>query len=347
MPETDIKLHKALLYEKKPDGSAKCGVCMRRCTIPEGGVGICKTRVNRGGDLYSTIYGIISSIGIDPIEKKPVYHYLPGTLSFSMGTFGCNFRCKFCQNWEIAYADGTDDSTIDYVEISPERAVELTIEKKCRSMSWTYNEPSIWLEYTLDCAKLARAKDIRTVYVTNGYMTPEALDLIGPYLNVFRVDIKSFSNEFYQKLIKVPDMSPVLTNTKTAKDKWNMHVEVVTNVIPGWNDNEQNLSSTARWIYENLGELTPWHITRFFPHADMVDVPPTPPTTLEKARQIGYDVGLKHVFIGNIDMFDNDTHCPKCGKSVIRRIGYFANASGVKQDGECIYCGSYTGVVNS
>lgn len=343
----NIDLHPALLYDRRPDGYAKCAICLRRCLIKDGGAGICTTRVNRGGDIYSTVYGMISSMAVDPIEKKPVYHYLPGSSCFSMGTYGCNFRCSFCQNWEIAYADGTDVLAGSDARVSPEHAVGLAKDKGCRSMAWTYNEPSIWLEYTIDCAKLARQQGIRTVYVTNGYMTPEALDLIGPHLDVFRVDIKSFSDEFYQKLIKVPGIQGILDNTKAAKEKWNMHVETVTNIIPGWNDSEENLASIAGWIAQNLGELTPWHVTRFFPHAKMADVPPTPLETLELAKQIGMESGLKFVYTGNVASGDHNTHCPCCQKTVIERTGYLVDTSGVTNDGNCGYCGTCLGIVNS
>jgi pyruvate formate lyase activating enzyme len=289
---------------------------------------------------------VVSSIGIDPIEKKPVYHYLPGSLCFSMGSFGCNFRCNFCQNWNIAYADGTQIADPDENRLSPEKAVELALENKCRSISWTYNEPSIWLEYTIDCARLAKENGLRTVYVTNGYMTPEALDMIAPYLDVFRVDIKSFDNKFYQKLIKIPGIQGILNNTINAKKKWNMHVETVTNIIPGWNDSDKNLKAIAEWIYENLGELTPWHVTRFFPQAKMMDIEPTPPETLQRARQIGLDTGLKFVYTGNIASGDHSTYCPSCRKKVIDREGYSTRVTGVTGEGECTNCNYDLGIVN-
>lgn len=344
--DTCCSLHHGLLYEKLPDKAAHCNVCLRRCIIQDGSAGFCNTRVNRDGDIYSTIYGAVSSIGVDPIEKKPVYHYLPGTLCFSMGSFGCNFRCNFCQNWSIAYADGTQIADLNENRMSPEKAVELALSNKCQSISWTYNEPSIWLEYTIDCARLAREKGLRTVYVTNGYMTPEALDLIGPYLDVFRVDIKSFDDTFYQKLIKVPGIQGILDNTINAKKKWNMHVETVTNIIPGWNDSDENLRAIAKWVYDNLGELTPWHVTRFFPQAKMMDVEPTPPETIQRARQIGIDTGLKFVYTGNIASGDHDTHCPSCRKIVIDREGYSAEVIGVTGDGKCSNCGAKLGIVN-
>lgn len=344
----EIQLHKAVLYERLPNNRAKCNVCQRRCNIAEDKVGICLTRVNKGGDIYSTIYGIVSSMAADPIEKKPVYHYLPGTSCFSIGSFGCNFRCVFCQNWEIAYADGTQIPAVAGRRLTPHQAVQLALDYNCKSISWTYNEPAIWLEYTLDCAKLAKEHGLRTVYVTNGYITPEGLDAIGPYLDVYRVDIKSFSDEFYQELINVPSVKGILDVTKLAKTKWKMHVEAVTNIIPTWNDNPENLRCIARWVRENLGELTPWHVTRFFPCAELTNIPPTPLATLQTAKSIGVEEGLKFVYIGNIAATeDQNTYCPNCNTLAISRFGYQVRIEAVTKDGKCANCGASLGIVMS
>lgn len=341
----ETRLHKAILYEKLPNNRAKCAVCQRRCNIPEDKVGICLTRVNKGGDIYSTIYGVVSSMAVDPIEKKPVYHYHPGTKSFSLGSFGCNFRCVFCQNWEIAFADGTAIPAVEGHKVSPEQAVDLAVQYGCDSISWTYNEPAIWIEYTLDCAKIAKRRGLHTIYVTNGYITPEGLDVMGPYLDVYRVDIKSFSDEFYRKLINVPSVQGVLDVTKMVKDKWRMHIETVTNIIPGWNDDPENLRSIAGWIRENLGEMTPWHVTRFFPCAKLMDVPPTPLETLEAARKIGLEEGLKFVYIGNVAADDQSTYCPVCGTRLIRRFGYDTVIEAVIEEGKCSNCRTKLGIV--
>jgi len=302
------------------------------------------TRINKDGNLYSTIYGVVSSLHADPIEKKPVYHYLPGSKSLSLGSFGCNFRCAFCQNWEIAYADGSRIPAVAGRYVSPEEAVSLAKQYACRSISWTYNEPAIWIEYALDCAKLAKEHGFHTIYVTNGYCTQEHLDLIGPYLDVYRVDIKSFDDEFYQKLINVPSAVGIREVAKLAKHKWKMHVEAVTNVIPTWNDDESNLRQIARWIVDNLGELTPWHVTRFFPCAELTDVPPTPLQTLEYAAKIGFEEGLKFVYIGNVAA-DQDTRCPQCQTTAVSRIGYYASVRSVTPDGKCANCGADLGIV--
>jgi len=345
LEETALK--KGLLYDKLPGGRVKCNVCQRRCNIADGKMGICLTRVNRDGDIYSTIYGVVSSMGVDPIEKKPVYHYLPGTKCFSLGSFGCNFRCVFCQNWEIAFEDGTKIPAVAGNHVSPEQAVALAKQYHCDTIAWTYNEPAIWLEYTLDCARLAREQGLRTIYVTNGYMTPEALDVMGPYLDVFRVDLKSFSDDFYRKLINVPNVRGILEIAKKAKDKWKMHVEAVTNIVPTWNDQPENLSAIARWIHDNLGELTPWHVTRFFPCAQLTNVPPTPIETLENARRLGIEAGLKFVYIGNVVSGDQNTCCPQCNTLLISRFGYETSVKAVTPEGSCANCGAALGIVSS
>ena len=248
----------ALLAQSLGDSKARCNICQRRCLIKEGGVGSCRTIVNDEGKLYTTIYGVISSAAADPIEKKPVFHFKPGSRVFSVGTLGCNFRCVFCQNWQIAFADAVESEPgLCQTGITPERLVNLAKSHGCAGVAWTYNEPGIWLNYTLDCAKLCKDAGLYTVYVTNGYATPEHLDLIGPYLDVYRVDLKSMDDHFYKELIKVPSVQGILDVAIRAKEQWGMHVECVTNVIPGWNDTEDNLRRTATWIHDRLGENTP------------------------------------------------------------------------------------------
>lgn len=343
--EQQVTLRKGMLYDKLPGNRARCNVCQHRCSIAEDKAGICLTRVNKGGDIYSTIYGVVSSMNADPIEKKPLYHYIPGSRSFSIGSFGCNFRCVFCQNWQIARVDGTQIPAVEGHRLSPEAAVRLAKQYGCATIAWTYNEPGIWLEYTLDCARLARQQGIRTVYVTNGYLTPEHLDVIGPYLDVYRVDIKSFSDEFYRKLINVPGVKGVLEVAETAKDRWRMHVETVTNVIPGWNDDPVNLRSIARWIACGLGDRTPWHITRFFPCAQLADVPPTPLETMELAERIGREEGLRFVYLGNIAAGGQNTLCPVCRTRAVARFGYTTRVEAVTDQGSCANCGEDLGIV--
>ena len=342
-------MKEAILYQKLPGEKVRCGVCQRRCLIPEGGVGYCKTRINRGGKLYTTIYGVVSSLNNDPIEKKPVFHFAPGSFCLSAGTFGCNFRCLFCQNWEISWADGVAEAQYGQ-KIPPQDLVDLAYKYQSAGIAITYNEPAIWLEYSLDVFKLAKnlkigkfenSKILYTVWVTNGYATPEAIDVIAPYLDVYRVDLKSFNDNFYQKLINVPKAAPIFETTKYLHDKYpNIHIECVTNIIPGWNDDPEMLAKIARWIVKNLGEKTPWHVTRFFPYAKLTDVPPTPPETLYKAREIGLKEGLKFVYIGNLPVEEeDDTFCPKCGSLAIRRDGYSTQILAVTSQGKCPKCG--------
>ena len=334
-------MKEAVLYEKLPRKTVRCKACQWRCTISPGKWGYCQTRINKDGKLFSVIYGVVSSINIDPIEKKPVFHYKPGSNCFSLGTYGCNFRCAFCQNYGISYAQGTSLNLDQQHLLSPEEAVRMAKKSNADGIAWTYNEPAIWLEYTLDCAKLAKKEGLYTCWVTNGYATKEAIDLVAPYLDIYRVDLKSFDDKLYQKLIHIPKADGVFETTKYVHDKYpRIHIECVTNVIPGWNDTEENLKALASWIKKNLGKKTPWHITRFFPDADLTNVPPTPRETLLKGREIGKKEGLEFVYLGNIDVEEeDDTFCPKGGNLAIKREGYIIQIIGVDKAGHCQNCG--------
>ncbi len=294
-------MHEALLYEKLPDSRVQCHTCQWRCKIAPSKFGVCGMYQNQGGILYNLNYAVVSSVAADPIEKKPLFHFFPDSLAFSLGTLGCNFHCQHCQNWEISMADGRDMGR-GCQEMPPREAIEQTKRNHCQGIAWTYNEPAIWLEYTLDSAKLAKKNNLYTVYVTNGYSTAEALDTIGPYLDAWRVDIKGFSDSFYRDLARVPHWREILVTAKRAKAKWNMHVEVVTNIIPTMNDDDQQLEGIANWIRDELGELTPWHVTRFHPQHHMMHLPPTPLATIERAYEIGRKAGLKFVYAGNVPL---------------------------------------------
>jgi pyruvate formate lyase activating enzyme len=255
-----------------------------------------------------------------------------------MGTLGCNFHCKHCQNWEISMANGNSLKQ-SCRELTSKDAIKLAKQTGCRGVAWTYNEPTIWFEYTLDCAKLAKENDLYTVYVTNGYATPETLDTIGPYLDAWRVDIKGFSDEFYKKLSGIPHWREILEVTKRAKDKWKMHVEVITNIIPTMNDDEEQLKGLADWICRELGELTPWHVTRFYPHHKLTHLPPTPIETIEKAAEIGHRAGLKFVYAGNVPGHESEsTRCYSCGKIIVKRVGYQTQVTGLNGS-KCQHCG--------
>jgi pyruvate formate lyase activating enzyme len=324
--------HETSLYERLQDGSTRCGICERRCVIASGAVGWCSTRANRGGRLFSLTFGEVSTKHVAPIEAKPLYHFFPGSRWLSLGSVGCNFKCTGCQNSEIAHADpGSAGGRTQFME--PRQVVALARQEQCKGISWTYNEPTMWLEYTVRVNELAKKEGLYTSYVTNGYMTRGALDLVGPHLDAFRVDIKGFSEGFYSRIAQVRDFEPILENALRAKSRWDMHVEVVTNVIPGLNDSDVELGRLATWIATRLGKRTPWHLTRFVPYLGLSDVPCTPVATLERARQIGFDVGLLYVYIGNVPGHPGEnTYCPKCGRVVIGRHHFSLIAYNLEAD---------------
>ena len=334
-------MKEALLYQKLTKGQVRCGVCQKRCLIAKGKWGFCQTRTNKEGRLYTAIYGIVSSINLDPIEKKPVYHFRPGSSCLSIGTYGCNFRCLFCQNWQIAHNSAVSLNLEGEKFLSPKEVLKLALKSQAQGIAITYNEPAIWLEYSLDVFKLAKAANLYTVWVTNGYATQESLDLIAPFLDVYRVDLKSSEDKFYRKLINIPKAEAVFATTKYLHRRYpQIHIECVTNIIPGWNDSQKNLKTLSLWIKKNLGSETPWHVTRFYPDAELNNVPPTPPQTLFEARKIGLDQGLKFVYIGNMSVNkENDTYCPKCHNLAVKRSNFQTEILGIEQDGTCSDCG--------
>ncbi len=330
MPEVQ-----SALYETLQDGSARCNICERRCVIAEGKCGWCSTRRNRGGRICSATYGEVSTKMVAPVEAKPIFHFFPGSKWLSLGSLGCNFRCIGCQNSEIAHEKACEVPPGRTQFMEPRDVVALAKRENCKGISWTYNEPTLWLEYTARTSELAKKEGLYTNYVTNGYMTKAALDLIGPHLDAFRVDIKGFSQEFYSKIAGINDFEPILENALRAKSKWDMHVEVVTNVIPGLNDSDIELGRLATWIATRLGKRTPWHVTRFTPYLELSDVPCTPVATLEKARQIGFDVGLLYVYTGNVPGHPGEnTYCPKCGRVVIGRYHFELIAYNLETESE-------------
>jgi pyruvate formate lyase activating enzyme len=315
----------------------RCHICQRRCTVPEGKKGWCLTRINKGGVLYSLIYGEVSSLSINPIEKKPVFHFHPGSKWLSLGSWGCNFRCPGCQNWEIARWKGGSFNEGYY--LSPEDQVQRALDRGCLGISWTFNEPTLWFEYTLDTAKLAKEKGLYTNYVTNGSMTEEALAILSPYLDVYRADIKGFSSEKYQKLASIKNFEGILKVTAKAREQ-GIHVEIVTNIIPGFNDDELELKDLASWIRNSLGEDTPWHVTRFHPHLKLSHLSSTPVPTLECVRNIGINAGLRYVYIGNVPghQYEN-TYCHKCNALLIKRSVFDVVENKIEK-GQCPDCGT-------
>ncbi|MDH4230573.1 MAG: AmmeMemoRadiSam system radical SAM enzyme [Nitrospirota bacterium] len=323
-----------ILYEKLDNNKVRCGVCQRRCVISESRSGWCRTRVNEGGRLYSLIYGEVSSLSINPIEKKPVFHFYPGSKWFSVGSVGCNFRCPGCQNWDISHWKQGEMHT-EY--ISPAELVSRAKASGCLGISWTFNEPVLWLEYTIDGARLAKEEGLYTNHVTNGFISEEAFDLIAPFLDVYRVDIKAFSERTYMRTGHIKEFRGILLIAEKAK-RYGMHVEIVTNVTPGFNDSEPELRGIASWIKNHLGPDTPWHVTRFYPHLELAHLYPTPVSVLEKAWAIGKDEGLWYVYLGNVPGHKwENTCCHQCGALLLER-DIFEIVKNSIQDGKCPEC---------
>jgi pyruvate formate lyase activating enzyme len=312
----------------------QCSLCNHRCIIADGKHGICGVRVNKGGTLFATTYGKIAAEATDPIEKKPLFHYLPGTLSYSLGGIGCNFHCAHCQNWHISRA-AMDGSMLR--PLSPEEGVGRALGSGSASISWTYNEPTIWHEYALAMGTIARAKGLGTVYVTNGYITEEALRELSPMLRAFRVDIKAFTDEFYRSVCKAK-LQPVLDSATLAREL-KMHVETVTLVIPGLNDTMEEMEKLIRWVIGNLGPATPMHFSRFHPDYRMTDRGATPVATLEKIYRKAKELGLRFPYLGNVynHQYEN-TFCPACGELLIERQG-FASRNRALDGVRCRNCG--------
>jgi len=329
----------ALLYEKMADDSVRCNVCQWRCVIGREKRGACGTRENRGGVLYTLIYDQVSSVNLDPIEKKPLYHFHPGTQVLSLGTLGCSFSCPGCQNWQISQRTPRETDTT-LTRLTPAAAVETAIRLGAAGICWTYNEPAIWLEHTLEGARRAKEAGLYTAYVTNGTATREQLDLIGPYLDAYRVDIKAFSRDKYRAIAGFAKFEGILENTRYAKERWGMHVECVTNVTPTINDSDEMLRGIAGWIARELGADTPWHVTRFFPYQGFDRLPATPLERLDRAGEIGREEGLHYIYVGNVPGDPRqDTRCPSCGHAVIRRHGFTVARLDLSQ-GACLGCGT-------
>jgi len=333
-------IKEAMLYTKLEDGKVRCELCPHHCVIKPGRAGICGVRENRDGTLYSLVYAQSISANVDPIEKKPLFHFLPASSAFSIATVGCNFSCKFCQNADISQIPRDKSLTpLGWQklgrELPPEQVVDLAERYGCASIAYTYIEPTIFFEYAYDTAKLATERGIKNIFVTNGYMTDEALEKLEPYLDAANVDLKAWSDDFYRKICG-GSLSPVL-DTIRRMHEMGVWVEVTTLLIPGYNDEEEELDQIAEFIAD-LDVDIPWHISRFVPHYKMRDVPYTPVETIHRAVEIGYNAGLHYVYVGNIpgDEYEN-TCCPYCGEMVIERFGYRTH---IYLDGnKCPSCG--------
>ena len=313
--------------------SAVCELCPHGCILSEGKTGKCRNRIFRRGTLHALGYGQPCAVHVDPIEKKPFYHVLPGARTFSIGVAGCNLRCKNCQNYQISQRSPLET---DNRYLSPEKVVEEALRQKCTVVAFTYTEPSVWLEYVIDTATAARKAGLRTVMVSSGYLNGAPFEEVMPVLDAIRIDLKSFSDKIYRDL-NAGTLQPVLDTLQRAK-RGGLWLEVINLVVPRWNDSPQQLQELCRWVVGELGGETPLHFSRFYPMYQLSDGYPTPVNTLERAVGIAREAGLSYVYIGNVAGADAATVCPGCGKTVIDRSGYTVTANHL-DDGKCGYCG--------
>jgi len=327
------KLKEAQFYEKLGDNLLQCQLCPRKCTIPDKRRGYCGVRENQDGILYTLVYAKPVAVHIDPIEKKPLFHFLPRSEAFSVATTGCNLKCKFCQNWEISQAKPEE---VEYAYLEPIDLINKVKESGCPVIAYTYTEPTIFYEYMIETAKLARKEGIRNVMHSNGYINEKPLRLLSKYLDAANIDLKGFKDEFYVKLTD-GHLEPVLRSLKILKEE-GVHLEITNLVLAGFNDDENDIRQMCLWIKENLGADTPVHFSRFFPMYKLLSVVATPVETLEKARKIALESGLKYVYIGNVagSPYEN-TYCINCGKLLIERKGYFVEQVNII-DGKCKFC---------
>jgi pyruvate formate lyase activating enzyme len=320
-------LKEARYFKKLKDNKVKCLLCPHECIISDGKRGICRVRLNRGGILYLENYGRISSMGVDPIEKKPLFHFYPGNYIYSMGTYGCNFSCKFCQNWEISQREA------EWIYVSPEEAVEAALNKDVIGIAYTYSEPSVWYEYIYDTSILAHEKGLKNVLVSNGYQELEALKELLPYIDAANIDLKAFNNKFYQQICG-GTIEPVLESIKLLEGR--IHLEVTTLIIPGLNDSEEELRELFSWL-SNINANIPLHLNRYFPQYKMT-ISPTPGKTIEWALKIAREY-LNYVYAGNINVnTGSNTYCPECKEEIIIREGY--RVIDKTRNGKCSNCGA-------
>lgn len=327
-------MFEARLYQKKEDRKVWCFLCNHHCLIKEGHRGICGVRENQGGTLYSLVYGKPIAAHVDPIEKKPLFHFLPGSTSFSIATAGCNFHCLFCQNADISQIK--DPIRISGEEVPPEKIVTAALQAECRSISYTYTEPTIFFEYAQDISLLSEGQGLKNVFVSNGYMTREMLESIHPHLHAANVDLKAFREDFYRTQCGAK-LAPVLDSLKKIK-QLGIWLEVTTLIIPTLNDSKEELSELARFLAVDLGPETPWHISRFHPTYQLTHLPITPVKTLQQAWEIGKQAGLRYVYTGNVPGDAGEkTTCYHCGQLLIDRFGFSILKNNLQQ-GKCPRC---------
>jgi pyruvate formate lyase activating enzyme len=327
-------MKEALLYERSENKIVRCFLCSHGCRIFEKKFGICGVRQNIDGVLYSHVYGRPCALHVDPIEKKPLYHFFPNSTSFSIATIGCNFQCGFCQNWEISQARIRNGSQLYTEEVLPEEIVKVAIKNDCKSISYTYTEPTIFFEYAFDTAKLAKEKGLYNNFVTNGYMTAECLKMIKPYLDAANVDLKFFKDSSYKKICGA-SLEPVLNSIRLMREL-GIWVEVTTLVVTAENDSDEELRDIAQFI-ASVDKNMPWHVSRFHPDYEFTEYAVTPEATLRKAQEIGHQAGLNYVYVGNVFGWGNDTYCHNCKKLIVQREGFSVLEYNIKA-GKCTFC---------
>lgn len=333
-------MKESLFYKKLKEKKVQCRTCNHYCQIAPSNRGICAVRENRDGKLYSLVYGKVVAKNVDPIEKKPLFHFLPGTKSLSIATVGCNFRCFYCQNADIAQMPKENvlfrEGNVPGIDMTPEDIVNEALLIKTPSIAYTYTEPTVFIEFALETMKLAHRKKLKNVWVTNGYTSKEVLKEVLPHLDAANVDLKGFTEEFYNKICGAK-LNPVLETIKAMK-RAGVWVEITTLIVPGQNDTKEHFKGIANFIVKELGAEVPWHISRFFPTYKLGDLPPTPPSAMLRAREVGIKAGLKYIYLGNISLPEYEkTFCPKCGTEMVDREGY--KVLRYDKDGKCSSCG--------
>lgn len=325
--------HDARYYQKLDQNKVQCQLCPRKCLLKNGQTGYCRVRQNYNGTLKTLVYGQVCALNADPVEKKPLYHFLPGTKTLSLATVGCSMRCLFCQNWNISQAE---PGAVETSFIGPGDMVRTALEEKCLSISYTYSEPAVFYEYMYDIAGEARKRNVRNILITSGHINPEPLRALCPLLDAANLDLKGFSDSVYLKMAKTK-LSPILDALKIIK-KNGVWLEVGYLLIPSVNDNPREIKAMADWIVQNLGRDVPLHFLRFFPQHKLSHLPPTPLSTMESAYKIAKSAGINYVYLGNVPGHKaNNTYCPKCGRMIIERKGYFTTRLNIK-NGRCKYC---------
>jgi pyruvate formate lyase activating enzyme len=328
-------MEEARFYQKLENQRVRCFLCAHECHIDPNKRGICQVRENRNGTLYSLVYGKLIAQNINPIEKKPLFHFLPGSRSYSIGTVGCNFQCLHCQNDDISQYPRLHHGAVAGEEFKPQEIVNKALESRCATISYTYNEPTVFMEFAMDTARLARYQGLRNVFVSNGFMTQSSASALSEFIDADNIDLKSIRNDHYLKICKAK-LQPILDTIVKLK-QLGVWVEVTTLIIPGDNDSDSELQQIAEFI-KRVGVEIPWHVTAFHPAFRMMDRPPTPMTTLRRAREIGLEAGLRYVYTGNVpDEGGENTFCYNCGELLIERRGYSVQRFNL-EDGRCANC---------